>query len=86
MGSGAADPLSLAARDFFGVTPFDVVAGLWRDAGLKPAALNHLTLTGNEPALPSSFRVGCAAQASIALAGLAAAEVWHRRGQCRASM
>jgi crotonobetainyl-CoA:carnitine CoA-transferase CaiB-like acyl-CoA transferase len=36
-------------------------------------------LSGSEPALPSSFRVGTAAQASIAAAGLAAAELWRLR-------
>ena len=36
--------------------------------------------TADEPALPSSFRIGTAAQASIAAAGLAAAEIHHCRG------
>src|SRR4029077_10180276 len=38
-----------------------------------------VTLTGSEPALPSSFAVGTAAQASIAAAALAAAELWRQR-------
>ncbi len=62
------------------MTPFDVVEALWCEAGLPSDALDRLTLTGVEPALPSSLRVGAAAQASIAAAALAAAETWHRRG------
>jgi crotonobetainyl-CoA:carnitine CoA-transferase CaiB-like acyl-CoA transferase len=60
--------------------PADVVAGLWRLAGGERAALDDLDLTGNDPVLPSSFRIGCAAQASIAAAALAAAELRHRAG------
>lgn len=54
---------------------------LWRGAGLDPAALDHhLTLTGAEPVLPSSFAVGTAMQASVAASALAAAECWRARG------
>ncbi len=49
------------------------VAALWRDAGLPLDALGRLTLTGRDPILPSSFAVGAAAQAGLAVAGLAAA-------------
>ncbi len=55
------------------------IASLWQLCGGAPAALDDLVLTGAEPALPSSFRVGTAAQASIAAAGLAAAELWRLR-------
>jgi CoA-transferase family III len=61
----------------------DIVAALWRLAGGDAAALDHLHLSGSEPALPSSFRIGAAAQASIAAAGLAAAELRHRAGAPR---
>jgi hypothetical protein len=44
-----------------------------------PSALDAVTLTGDEPQLPSSFRVAAAAQTSIAAAGLAAAEIWKLR-------
>ncbi len=63
--------------------PIDIVADLWRLAGADPAALDYLELPGSEPALPSSFRVGVAAQASIAAAGLAAAELRHCAGAPR---
>jgi crotonobetainyl-CoA:carnitine CoA-transferase CaiB-like acyl-CoA transferase len=60
-------------------TPRDLLAELWTTAGGDPAALDAVTLTGEEPQLPSSFRVGAAAQVSIAAAGLAAADIWKAR-------
>ena len=57
----------------------DILADLWSLGGGDPSALRDITLTGREPALPSSFRVGAAAQASIAAAGLAAAQIWKTR-------
>ncbi|WP_338848687.1 CoA transferase [Massilia sp. W12] len=61
----------------------DITADLWRLLQLPPAALNYLTLTGADPVLPSSFRVGAAAQATVAAAALAAAELHHVRGAPR---
>ena len=55
------------------------VQGLWRLAGLPEQALEQLCLSGSDPALPSSFAVGTAAQASIAAAALAASEIRHAR-------
>jgi crotonobetainyl-CoA:carnitine CoA-transferase CaiB-like acyl-CoA transferase len=52
---------------------------LWLKAGGDAAALERVTLTGADPALPSSFRVGTAAQATIAAAALAATEIWRLR-------
>jgi crotonobetainyl-CoA:carnitine CoA-transferase CaiB-like acyl-CoA transferase len=60
-------------------TPREILADLWTLAGGEPSALEAITLTGEEPQLPSSFRVAAAAQASIAAAGLAAAHVWKLR-------
>jgi crotonobetainyl-CoA:carnitine CoA-transferase CaiB-like acyl-CoA transferase len=60
-------------------TPRDILADLWTSAGGDPAALDHVTLTGDEPLLPSTFRVAAAAQASIAASGLAAAHIWKER-------
>ena len=62
-------------------TPRDMLAELWTDMGGDIAALDRVTLTGEEPALPSSFRTGAAAQVSIAAAGLAAAEIWRARSE-----
>ena len=42
---------------------------LWRLAQLPEAALSRATLSGEEPALPSSFAVGVAAQSAIAARG-----------------
>src|SRR5438046_4144284 len=59
--------------------PAEALAALWRHAGQQKAALETVTLTGEEPVLPSSFAVGTAAQASIAVAALAAVELWRLR-------
>jgi crotonobetainyl-CoA:carnitine CoA-transferase CaiB-like acyl-CoA transferase len=60
-------------------TPRHVLSEIWRAAGHPEAALDAVDLTGNEPVLPSSFRVGTAAQATIAAAALAASELWRLR-------
>jgi crotonobetainyl-CoA:carnitine CoA-transferase CaiB-like acyl-CoA transferase len=60
-------------------TSREILADIWTSAGGDPAALGAVTLTGDEPQLPSSFRVAAAAQASIAAAGLAAAQIWQLR-------
>jgi crotonobetainyl-CoA:carnitine CoA-transferase CaiB-like acyl-CoA transferase len=64
--------------------PRDILTDLWTSAGGDMSALEAVTLTGEEPQLPSSFRVAAAAQASIAASGLAAAEIWRlRSGQAQ---
>src|ERR1700685_874285 len=60
-------------------TPREILADLWTLAGGEAAALDTVTLTGEEPQLPSSFRVAAAAQVSVAAAGLAAAQLWNMR-------
>ena len=60
-------------------SPREILADVWNSVGGDPAALNAVTLTGEEPQLPSSFRVAAAAQVSIAASGLAAAEIWKQR-------
>ena len=62
------------------MTAMEALAGLWRLAGLPPAALDGCTLTGSDPVFPSSFRVATAAQSTIAAAALAACELGHARG------
>lgn len=62
-------------------TTHEILANLWTLAGGDPSALDTVTLTGSEPILPSSFRVGAASQVTIAAAGLAAAEVWKARSE-----
>ncbi|ABE39139.1 L-carnitine dehydratase/bile acid-inducible protein F [Rhodopseudomonas palustris BisB5] len=60
-------------------TPRELLAELWASVGGDGAALDRVTLTGEEPQLPSSFRGDAAAQVSIAASGLAAAEIWRMR-------
>jgi crotonobetainyl-CoA:carnitine CoA-transferase CaiB-like acyl-CoA transferase len=60
-------------------TPRDILADLWTSAGGEAAALGDVTLTGDEPQLPSTFRLAAAAQAGIAACGLAAAQIWQAR-------
>lgn len=54
-------------------------AAIWTEAGLPSSALARLILTGHDPALPSSFALGTAAQTAIGVAGLAASELWRLR-------
>ncbi len=60
-------------------TPREILSDIWTAAGGDPAALDAVTLTGEEPQLPSSFRVAAAAQTSVAATGLAAAHIWQLR-------
>jgi crotonobetainyl-CoA:carnitine CoA-transferase CaiB-like acyl-CoA transferase len=60
-------------------TPREILADLWSLAGGDSVALDDVTLTGDEPQLPSSFRVGASAQVGLAAAGLAAAQIWKMR-------
>jgi crotonobetainyl-CoA:carnitine CoA-transferase CaiB-like acyl-CoA transferase len=60
-------------------SPREILASLWTSTGGDPSALDAVTLTGDEPQLPSSFRLAAAAQAGIATAGLAAAQIWQLR-------
>jgi crotonobetainyl-CoA:carnitine CoA-transferase CaiB-like acyl-CoA transferase len=60
-------------------SPREILSDLWKLAGGEPSALDAVKLTGAEPILPSSFRVAASAQAPIAAAGLAAAEIWKQR-------
>ena len=60
-------------------SPREILADVWNSVGGDAAALDTVTLSGEEPQLPSSFRVAAAAQVSIAASGLAAAEIWKMR-------
>src|SRR5438445_1359359 len=60
-------------------SPREILGDIWTSAGGDAAALDAVKLTGDEPQLPSSFRVSAAAQTSIAAAGLAAAQIWKLR-------
>lgn len=60
-------------------SPADILKGIWTSAGGDAAALDRVRLTGEEPQIPSSFRVAVAGQTTIAAAGLAATEIWRLR-------
>jgi crotonobetainyl-CoA:carnitine CoA-transferase CaiB-like acyl-CoA transferase len=60
-------------------SPREILGDIWTSAGGEASALDAIKLTGEEPQLPSSFRVAAAAQASVAATGLAAAEIWKLR-------
>ena len=62
-------------------SPREILTAIWTAAAGEPSALESVTLTGDEPLLPSSFRVAAAAQAGIAAAGLAAAQIWQSRSR-----
>lgn len=52
---------------------------LWSLAECDRGALDRVELAGDEPALPSVFPIGTAANACIGAAGLAASELWRLR-------
>src|SRR6202165_6362672 len=60
-------------------SPHKILSDLWALGGGELSGLKAVVLTGEEPQLPSSFSVAAAAQAGIAAAGLAAAQIWRLR-------
>jgi crotonobetainyl-CoA:carnitine CoA-transferase CaiB-like acyl-CoA transferase len=66
------------------MTPRDALEHLWMLADCDSDALGMLRIEGDDPALPSVFRVGALAAASVGAAGLAAAQLHHlRSGQAQ---
>ncbi|MBU6494145.1 MAG: CoA transferase [Burkholderiales bacterium] len=55
------------------------LAALWSKGGGEPDALDMLRITDLASPLPSVFRVGAIAAASIGLQALAAAQIWRQR-------
>lgn len=60
-------------------TPRQIISHLGGLVGLPASLAETITLTGAEPALPSSFRVGAAAQAAIGAVTAAVSEIHTRR-------
>src|SRR5690349_16532804 len=60
-------------------SPADILKGIWTSVGGDPVALERVRLTGEEPKIPSPFRVDDAGPTTIPAAGLAAAEIWRLR-------
>jgi CoA-transferase family III len=59
------------------MTPHDAAAQIW--AGIGGDATG-LTITGDDPVLPSIYRVGTAAAASVGAAALGISRLWRERG------
>jgi hypothetical protein len=60
-------------------SPTEILSEIWTSTDGEVSALETVRMTGEEPQLPSSFRVAAAAQVSVAAAGLAAAQIWKLR-------
>jgi CoA-transferase family III. len=64
-------------NDMSTMTPELALKHIWMTAQCDPTALRSVSLAGTDPGLPSVYRVGTLASATIAATGLAAAE-YHR--------
>ena len=58
---------------------FGALEDLWGRAAGEAGALERATLTGADPILPTDFKIGTAASATIAAGALAASEIWRLR-------
>ena len=56
-----------------------VLEKLWETAGCAGESLRHIEIDGSDPVLPSPFKIGEAAAATIGATALAAAELWRLR-------
>lgn len=70
---------SLSPRDRSHFSATDSVEYLWMTLGLPAASLEKLRLPGSGLGLPSSFKIGHIAQASIGLSALLAAQIFALR-------
>ena len=61
------------------VTPHSLLDELLAFAGRQPAAAGEATIEGADPVFPLRLRIGDGGAASIAAAGLAAADLWELR-------
>ncbi|QCP48470.1 CoA transferase [Trinickia violacea] len=61
------------------MTPLIALEHLWSVAECDPAALESIVMDGNDPGLPSVYRVGTLASATIGAMALAAAECFRLR-------
>ncbi|MBV9566886.1 MAG: CoA transferase [Hyphomicrobiales bacterium] len=61
------------------MTARSALAEIWRSIGAPEDLLDDAVLSGTDPVLPSSFKIGLAAQVSIAACALAAADLWRLR-------
>lgn len=61
------------------MTAFSALQFAWSSAGCEAAALEDVRLAGDDPGLPSVYRVGALATATIAAQALAAAQCYRLR-------
>ena len=66
-------------NSFTQIDPNLLLRGLWESVGGEAAALEQVGFGASGAVLPSIFHVDAIAQATIAAAGLAAAEIWRTR-------
>jgi hypothetical protein len=71
--------LSLPFQDRSSFSATDSVDYIWKELGFPSSALKSLNLTGEGLGLPSSFKIGHLAQASIGLSALLAAQIHAHR-------
>ncbi len=69
-------------QDGIKAAPLEIVKHIWQGLRLPEDAVSSLQMPGSGLGLPSSFKVGDLAQASIALSALAAAAFLSLRNQC----
>jgi crotonobetainyl-CoA:carnitine CoA-transferase CaiB-like acyl-CoA transferase len=61
------------------VAPTEAVRDTWRALGGSSDALEHVSVSGRDPVLPSSYPIGALSVAAVGVATMAAAEVWEAR-------
>ena len=68
------------------MTALSALREIWCSVGAPDDLLDDVVLTGSDPVLPSSFKIGLATQASVAASALAAADLWRIRSGRRQSV
>ena len=59
--------------------PYAALQELLTLAGLAAPAPGQVEISGSDPVLPTRYRVGTAASAALAAAGLAVSDLWELR-------
>jgi type IV secretory pathway TrbL component len=59
--------------------PEVALAEILKSADVAPANAANARIVGDDPVIPTRYRIGAAGSAAIAAAGLAAASIWEMR-------
>jgi hypothetical protein len=59
--------------------PEVALAEILKSAEVAPASAANARIVGDDPVIPTRYRIGAAGSAAIAAAGLAAASIWKMR-------